>query len=89
MKEKREVSASAIINATSGSFDLASDVQTVQLMSLLLAEWMHRWDMKHQLDSLEMACSTMRYSSRSKLENIRNKMKNMHDQMTTTRAPHL
>ena len=78
----RRVGVLQILNKTSGSFDLASDVQTVQLVSMLLAEWMNRWDMAHQLRSLELACSTLRSAARKKLADMRKHLDSMGKQMS-------
>ena len=77
----RRIGVLQILNSTSGAFDSASDVHTVQLVSILLAEWMNRWDMRHQLESLEMACSTMRSAARKNLEEMRTNIKDMSYQM--------
>ena len=73
----RRIGVLQVINKKTGSFDLASDIETVQLVSLLLSEWIGRWDLRHQLQSIELACATLRSSSRKKLFDMRKHLKNI------------
>lgn len=86
----RRVGVLQVLNKLSGSFDLASDVQTVQLCAILIAEWIDRWDIRHQLQTLELACATMRSSGRKKVKQMRQHLKDMGKSMSQqlTNAQH-
>ena len=71
----RRVGVLQVLNNVSGAFDKPSDVQTSEIIALLIGEWLTKWDTHRTLEQLELACATLKANSQRRLKNMQLQMK--------------